>query len=69
MFAFTQRYLAAHYDAETGETSGSEIILQICLRYQRARWWWIWHKEQPSVTSLRKALYYMTRSVLFKASY
>jgi hypothetical protein len=69
MFELTQRYLSAHHDAETGETSGNAALLQICMRYQRIRWWWNWHKEQPAVASLPYAISQMARAAIVKATF
>lgn len=69
MFEISQRYLAAHYDAETGETTGSSALLQVFLRYQKMRWWWYWHKEQPSVTSIQRAISHMARVAATKTTF
>lgn len=69
MFKLTQKYLYSHYDAESGETSGNAVLLQICMRYQRVRWWWRWHKEQPGVNSLSYSLRQMVRVAITKATF
>lgn len=56
MFELTSRYLNEHYSAETGDYSGSLAIVKACIRYQRARFWWIWHKEQPKTVSAFRAV-------------
>jgi len=69
MFKLTQRYLYKHYDAESGERTGNAILLQICMRYQRARWWWKWRKEQPGVNSMAYTLRQMVRAVFGKTTF
>lgn len=69
MFELTQRYLYKHYDADSGETTGNPALLQICMRFQRMRWWWHWHKEQHTVVSLPRALYCMARAAIVKATF
>jgi hypothetical protein len=69
MFTITSRYLEKHYDAESGETSGNAILLQICMRYQRVRFWWRWHREQPGTVSLIRALSQMARCAVTKATF
>lgn len=56
LFELTNRYLNDHYSAETGDYSGSLTIVKACVRYQRARFWWNWHKESPQVVSLFRAV-------------
>jgi hypothetical protein len=64
MFKLTQRYLESRRIPKSDSFSGNKFLVFLCVRYQRVRWWWVWHKEQPGVVSAKRAVFNMLR-VLF----
>ena len=69
MFELTQKYLHTYRDAESGETSGNPMLLQLCMKYQRVRLWWNWRKEQPGLHSFSYTMKQIVRIIFTKATF
>ena len=55
MFELTQNYLHAHWDAETGETSGNPLLMKFCMKLRYA--YVLNGFSRPTVRQIARAMF------------